>query len=119
LEEGLLTVEDVEDLKLHLAFDDQSESFVLGWEASKIYHELEAAAKTSQPILDYSSGFPLHYKNKDLYKRMAELFCYTVNFIDYPTEYTFATFVFSNELKNKSKSTVSSLRLVVNNGEVG
>lgn len=60
---------------LELAFVDESESFVLGWEARAVWERL----LQEDVVADFSKDFPLHAKNAELYMRMGEAKRFTLS----------------------------------------
>ncbi len=51
-----------------LAFPDQSESFVLGWEAAPYWARL----RNGETLVKTDDGFPVHRANDELFRRMAD-----------------------------------------------
>lgn len=60
-----------------VAFPDQSETFVLGFEAGMLWRRLEAEA---EPLIDmgFDEGFPVHTANLEVISRMASSKGYAV-----------------------------------------
>ena len=57
------------DLTLGYAFPDQSETFVLGFEAGGVHERLKAGE-----LVDTREGFPLHAENAEVLGRMAAFY---------------------------------------------
>lgn len=57
-----------EDYVLELEFVDESESFVLGWEARAVWERL----LQEDVVAEFNKDFPLHAKNSELYMRMGK-----------------------------------------------
>jgi hypothetical protein len=63
-----------------LSFPDQSESFVLGFEAAPFWTRL----RNGETLVKTDDGFPVHRANDELFRRMAEAcgYDYTATPID-------------------------------------
>ena len=68
---------------LLVAFPDQSETFVLGFEAGQCWGRLEAGDAADRTI---------HTKNQEVVRRMARHFSYDVQFTDVEGEWCTARF---------------------------
>lgn len=58
------------EMSLEVSFPDQSESFVLGFEAGQLWHEMD---REGRPVIDrgQEEGFPIHEANLAVVQRMA------------------------------------------------
>lgn len=97
--------------ELELAFVDESESFVLGWEARAVWEKL----LYEEQVVSFDRGFPLHAKNTELYMRMGKVKGFTLSVEPaycengaIVEEYIYVTFI-KNKPEEKKKPT---LRLV-------